>query len=402
MLDQRRARLFLTIAGVDSFGTGLYTATSVLYFTKVQHFSITSVGLALSAGSITALLASLLLGRVADHYGARPTLIVLFLIRAVGYTLYITASQYWAFFALTCLLSCADRASTPINQALISTVFADRERATVLGTVMAVRNGAIVLGSATATIPVLLDSSALYAVGIAVNGVSFAVAALLLRGLRVPVSLPAGPTERDAAVRSPMRDARFVLITVVNGFLFTHVTILTVVMPLWVTEHTSAPRWALTLVLAVNAVTAMLIQIPLNRRTAGFRPAAHAMAAAGLAVGLSCVLYAGSGTTSAPLVAVGLLVVAVLVHTVGACLHLAGTYLSFELSPSRARSRYLSFFNLGRVGQDLVGPTLLTAALLRHTSYSWWLVGASVAAMGVLPSLLLREPPLPTAEQGPC
>jgi MFS family permease len=395
MLKRRETRLLLMTAGVDSFGTGVYSATSMLFFTQVRGFSFTAVGAGISAGSVCALLLSTQLGRLADRYGARPTLIGLFVARAVGYALYLLAEPYWAFLLLTCLVSTVDRASPAINQSLMGTLFGDKDRATILGTVFSVRNGAIVLGSLAATAPVMFDSPALYGVCVAVNAVTFLTAAAVMTRMR-PTAAAAPPRHSShatpAPVRSPLRSPKYLMITGVNAMLLVHNTLLTLVLPLWVTQHTEAPRWALTTLLALNGVLAMACQVPVNRRFSTYHAAARASAMAGVAVLAACVAYAASGSADSALAALGLLVVAMLAHTAGECLHIASTPLSFSLAPPHARGRYLTFYNLGRVCQDLVGPVLLGTALLDSGASVWWLVGAAVAVAGTLPWLLLRGP----------
>ncbi|MFE1912270.1 MFS transporter [Streptomyces anandii] len=397
MLGRRETRLLLLTAGVDSFGTGVYSATSMLFFTQVRHFSFAAVGVGISAGSICALLFSTRLGRLADRYGPRPTLIAVFVARAVGYTLYLLAQPYWAFLVLSCLVTTVDRASSPINQSLMGNLFGQKDRATILGTVFSVRNGAIVLGSLAATVPVMFNSPALYGVCVAVNAGTFLVAAAVLARMpagtaKAETGPAAAGTTEPAAVRSPLRSGPYLLITAVNAVLLLHNTLLTVVLPLWVTEHTEAPRWALTALLALNGVLAMSCQVPVNRRFSSYHAAGRASAFAGVAVLAACVAYAASGAAASALPALVLLVVAMLAHTAGECLHIASTPLSFSLAPPQARGRYLTFYNLGRVGQDLAGPVLLGSALLGSGAPVWWLVGAAVAVAGALPWLLLRGP----------
>ncbi|MEU8971073.1 MFS transporter [Streptomyces monashensis] len=397
MLGRRETRLLLLTAGVDSFGTGLYSATSILFFTLVRHFSVTSVGLGISAGSICALVISPQIGRLADRLGAHRALMMLFLVRAAGYSLYLLAKPYWAFVLLTCLVSTADRASPAINQSLMGALFGEQDRATILGTVFSVRNAAIVLGSMTATVPVMLNSPNLYQACVLANAASFIAAAALLVRMRASAEAATG-TGRGAAgrpaaadVRSPLRSPAYLLITIVNAALLTHNTILTLVLPLWITAHTAAPRWVLTALLALNGALAMLAQVPVNRHFSSYRAASSASAFAGVAIGVACLVYAASGAATSALAATGLLLLAILAHSAGECLHIASTPLSFSLSPPQARGRYLTFYNLGRVGQDLVGPVLLGTALLHH-AWAWCVVAAVVAAAGTLPRLLLRGP----------
>lgn len=232
---------------------------------------------------------------------------------------------------------------------------------------------------------------------VAVNAVTFLVAAAVLTRMpntsRTTGAAAASPGEAVATtIRSPLRSAPYLMITVVNAVLLLHNTLLTVVLPLWVTEHTAAPRWALTTLLALNGVLAMACQVPVNRLFSSYHAASRASALAGVAVLAACVAYAASGTATSALAALAVLVVAMLAHTAGECLHIASTPLSFSLAPPQARGRYLSFYNLGRVGQDLVGPVLLGTALLHSGAPVWWLVGGAVAVAGALPWLLLRGP----------
>jgi hypothetical protein len=68
----------------------------------------------------------------------------------------------------------------------------------------------------------------------------------------------------------------------------------------------------------------------------------------------------------------------------------AAWQLSFAMAPEGSHSRYLTFFNMGRVGQDIIGPTLLVLVLLGPHTWSWLLVGAVVAAGGLLATPVMR------------
>ena len=409
MLERRETRLLLFSVTADSFGTGIFTATSVLFFTQVRGFDVTAVGIAISIGSLCALAAGPVIGAIADRFGAQRSLIVLFLVRAVGYGLFLLATEYWMFLVLMCLVTVADRSSPAINQAVMGQIFSARERATILGTVFSARNAAIVLGALAATLPVVTGDDVWYLAGIGVNAATFVAAAFLMSRLEVPAGAPA-PTLGDpvapATRNRPVRDPRYVLITVVNAVAMTHNTILALVLPLWVVTGTDAPAWGLTMLLAINGALASLCQIAVNRRFASFRAATVAPVWGGLAVFLACAVYAASGHISTPGLALLVLVAAMLAHTAGECLFIASTPLSFELAPRASLGRYLSFYNLGRVGQDLVGPTLVVSPLLHRGTPAWLLVGAVVLVAGLLPWLTLRNhqpvpEPAPEGERAP-
>jgi hypothetical protein len=391
-LRRHEVRSLLAIAAVDSVGTGVYSAIAVLFFTRVKHFAPSSVALAFSLGSVAALVLTPNIGRLADRFGPLPTMILLFLVRAVGYGAYTLVGSYWQFLALTMALYVIDRAGPPIQQGIIGSIFAERDRATSLATMQAVRNVGIVLGSLLASIPLWLDDSAGYSIATLGNALSFVAAAALLYTLRgavpdVKLNRPA-PGER---ISHPARNPRFVAITAVNGLLFTHNTLLTVILPLWVVSHTHAPAWFLAVLLMLNAVLAIITQIPVARFAASTRTAVRAAGLAGIAIGVSCLVYAGSGVPDTAWAACLLLVVAMAAHTVGEVLHVSAAWqLSFAMSPERARVRYLTFFNLGRVGQDVLGPTLLVLVLLGPAVWPWLVVAVVVAAGGLLAGPVMR------------
>lgn len=255
------------------------------------------------------------------------------------------------------------------------------------------RNGAIVLGSLAATLPVVTDSAALYLVGIGINAASFIGAAILVSRLHVPAAKPAdtGPVKQRGVRATPLRDRRYLVITVVNGVAMTHNTILSLVLPLWIVQSTDSPRWSLTALLALNGALAMAAQIPVNRMFADFSAALRASALGGAAVCAACLAYAGAGAVGNAWAALAILVIAMLAHTAGESLVIASTPLSFELAPKESLGQYLSFYNLGRVGQDLVGPLLIVGPLVHQGTPVWVLVGVVVMLVGFVPWALLKD-----------
>lgn len=56
-------------AAVDSFGTGISAAATILYFVTIVGFTANSVVAAMSAGAIFGVLSPILVGRLADRFG---------------------------------------------------------------------------------------------------------------------------------------------------------------------------------------------------------------------------------------------------------------------------------------------------------------------------------------------
>lgn len=92
------------------------------------------------------------------------------------------------------------------------------------------------------------------------------------------------------------------------------------------------------------------------------------------------------------MVAVGLLLTAVVVHTVGELWHSAGGFeVSYALAPPHATGQYLGVFGLGAGLSEAVGPGLLIALCVGWGRPGWFAVGALFALTGLLTPLAVRR-----------
>lgn len=92
------ARTLGALHFVDSLGSGLFMAGSAVYFVVVAGLPVTTVGLGLSLAGFSGFVSSILLGRVADRFGARQMLAVLLTLLAGLYVLYPLVGSAWTFF----------------------------------------------------------------------------------------------------------------------------------------------------------------------------------------------------------------------------------------------------------------------------------------------------------------
>jgi MFS family permease len=168
-------------------------------------------------------------------------------------------------------------------------------------------------------------------------------------------------------------------------------TILTVALPLWVADHTRAPTWTVSPLIAVNTVLAMALQVRFSRGSVDLAGAAKAGRLAGLALAVAAVAFAVSGRLGAG-AAVAALLVAVVAHTCGEMWQAAsGWGISYELSPPTTRASHLSFFNLGVAVQGIVGPALLTVGVVDHEVAGWCALAAVFAVTGLAVTACARH-----------
>jgi MFS family permease len=390
------ARILTLNALVGSIGTGLFLTGSVLYYTRVVGLSNTKVGLGLSIAGVCGMVASIPMGELADRVGPRQVLVALHLWRVVGYSLMAFVHSFWAFLVMVCIVTMADRAGPPINQAMVGTLFTKQERVRTMAFLRAVRNIGLSVGALLAGIALTADTPIAYRLLTLGNAVSFLPMALLVASLRRYQRIPAtaGASAADdlpvPADLRPLRDIPFVGLAVSNGLLMLHDSVLFVALPLWIAQETSAPRIMVSVMLVINTVLTAVGQVRWTAMTETLPAAVRAMVVSGLILAGASLAFAAAHY-GGPVTASLLLVVGIIALTVGENLHSASSWqVSFDLSPAPARAKYLSVFGLGQAGQDMLGPSLITALALGFGATGWIGLGALFAVTGLTTRALAR------------
>jgi MFS family permease len=404
-----RGRVLSYGSAIDSVATGMFLAAATLYFVGIVGIPVARVGLALSIANVCGLVSPVPLGWLADRIGARRVYLALLLVRAVGYVGYVFVTEYGGYLLLTCLLTAASRACTPLLQVIVGEFEGARERTQTMASLRSVNNIGLTVGFLLAGVVQATNSRAAFAGLFVFNGLAFVLVALAtIRAARIPT----GPTASgDTAVpaasaattavqpaaagagndRSPYRDARFITFTLANAVLLLHDSILFILMPLWIVERSGLPATVSSILLSVNTVLTVAVQVYLSRLTHGVALSRRLLhAACALLVG-ACALFAVADHRSAPLVITGA-GAAVVLLTLGENLHaVAGWELSYQMSAPATRTQYLSLFSLSQTAQMVVGPVLITAVVLPGGPAGWLLMAAAFVAATVVATAVARR-----------
>ncbi|MFE0878083.1 MFS transporter [Streptomyces smyrnaeus] len=381
----------VTAALVQSLGIGLFMASSMAFFTRQVGLSAGEVGAGLAAAGAVAIGVTLIAGELADRIGPRRVLATLYAARAVCCVAYGFVSTFWEFMAVTLFALAADRSGPPVLQALVAaTVPVPLERTTLLAVINVVRNCGLGLGAVAAGVALVSDTLVAYQLTLGVIGAAFVGGAVLV--LRVPAGgRPAGSPKHAAddggkrarpvrSVRSVLPYPRYLVLTMLNFLLSFFDVLLMVAMPLWVLERTDAPRYMVSVLFAVNTGLVVLMQIPVSRLADGLRRTSRLFAVAGGAMAVCALCFATAGGADG-WYAIGWLTAAVVALTLGEVLaNSAAWELSIALAPEESRGRYLSVFNMGLSTERIVGPLVVTGALLASGTAGW--VVAAVVFLG--------------------
>lgn len=357
------ARVLTLNAFVGSIGTGLFLTGSVLYYTRIVHLSVTQVGIGLSAAGLIGMVASVLIGGLSDRFGPRRVMVGLHAFRVLAYAAMAVVHNFWQFLVVVVLVTAADRAGPPTNQAMVGRIFTKAERLRTMAYLRAVRNIGLAVGALLAGVALQTDTATAYRALVLGNAISFLPMAFLVFSLRRwERSKPAGdPGDVEAgAGGSPLRDVPFLGLSLANGFLMLHDSILFIALPLWVVDHTAAPRFMVATILVVNTVLTAVGQVWWTHLTETLPAAARALTSAGAVLGAAALVF-GLAHYGNAVLASTLVVLGTVLLTAGENLHSAASWqVSYDLSPAENQTRYLAVFNLGTNGQDMLGPSIVT------------------------------------------
>lgn len=368
---------------VDATGTGCFMAASAIFFTRKLGLTPGLIGVGLTLSGAIGFATTIPWGRAADRWGARRILVLLECVRAIAFGLFALAGSFPAFLAISALLGFADKATPPIQQALIGEAVGEERRQRSLAIVRSTRNIGFALGALLAAAAVSSGTTHAYDGIVLLNAVSFVFVAVLMGTLRVG---PAPTPTRAARGRWRIHDRRYTRLTALNGLLTVHMSLLSVGLPLWLLRHTHTPAAMIPLLLAINAVVAVLLQVPVAGRVRSPGTAIAALRIAGVALAACCLAMPLAHTLAAAGAAM-VAVAAVLALTLAELAQSAGGWeLSFRLAPADRRGQYLGVFSLGTTAQTMVGPLLLTAVVFALGTLGWALLAATTLATGMLAS----------------
>ncbi|MFD4398142.1 MFS transporter [Kitasatospora sp. NPDC058478] len=387
---------------VNTIGSGLSLSVAVLFFTRVLGLSPAQLGLGLTAAGLCGVVASVPAGRAADRWGARPVLVVLVAVQAVGTAGYTLVHSYPAFVVLACGVAAVDRGSAAVRNALYAEVLPPDRRVAGRAYLRVVTNVGICLGTAVGAIALQVDTKPAYLTAILADAASFVVVAVLFHRLpahRLPAHrLPAhahpapvapsaepgdGGARRGKRRNPALRDGPFLVVTVLNAVLALQFAVLEVGVPLWIVHDTEAPRITVAGTLIVNTLLVIALQVRATRGTEDRATAARLCGRGGLLLAASC-LVVGLAHGLPALVAAVVVLGGIALQSLGEVFGQAGGWaLSYDLAGERDHGAYQGVYNAGSAASMMAGPALVSTAVIGFGLAGWAVLGAVLAAAGL-------------------
>jgi MFS family permease len=366
---------------VDTLGKGVWLSAGVVALTRGAGLSAHAVGLGLTLAGALALGSGVVVGRWADRVGARRVLVATLLLEALATAGLAVTRSVPLFLVAATLAAVGAQGSTTARNALIAALAGPDGRVALRARLRSLTNLGITGGAMLGGLGLVLDSRAAYTALLLGDALSFVAAAAFI------MNLPEARRTVDAgriAMRSALRDGRYLAVTALAGVQALNYSLLTVGMPLWVTQRTSAPSWIVAPLLMLNTAIIVTCQVRVSRSMPNPPSAARGLRRAGVAfaIGFAAMGLAGG---PAPAVAVALMAGAVALHTAGELWTAgAGFELSFALADPAAHGEYQGVFGLSQAGASSLGPALVTSLCLPLGAIGWAALGVLLLAAGVV------------------
>lgn len=392
----RRSELVLhTVTLVNALGNGLFTVAGTLFFVQVLDLSPLRMGAGLAAAAALGLAASVPVSRALDGRSLRAAYSALLVVQAVAMALLPTARSFVVFVAVLALGAAGQKSARAVNNALIGRV-AGARRAEVRAVSRSVNNIGTAGGALLSSAAVVSGTDRAYELLVYADAVTFLLAAALVPAVRTAGRLSTATATGIGAgghsrYGSALRDSRYAAVTLADGVMCLEYFVITLVLPLWVVEHTAAPRAVVPALFALNMLLVAAFQIRVSRRARTIPTAARAVRVSGAIFLVSLAALPAAGHVAA-VPAVVLLLVGVGLHTVGELYHAAGaSELSYALAPEDRMTEYQGVFGLGMGVAEIVAPYVLVVACLEGGWAGWAGLAVLLAATGAtLPYLASR------------
>ncbi|MFL6162165.1 MAG: MFS transporter [Jatrophihabitantaceae bacterium] len=379
-------RTFVLATLVNTYGLGLLVVSMPLYFTRVVGLPVGQVGLGLTIAVGTGLLAGVPIGDLADRRGPLATYLAVLLVQFAVALAFLFIRNFAGFVVVAVADTLALTASFAAGGALLRRVGGD-DAVGFRASAYAVTNLGLALGSACSAIALQIDTPTAYHLLIIINAVTCLGAWVILRGLPNydPLPKPASATRWGV-----LSDRAFVAYTVLAGGMSLRFYVITLLLPLWVVEHTHAPRWSIPIFLLINTMLVVLFQVRVGSRVKTIRQGGVAIRRSGVIFLVSCSVI-GLAAGLSGWVALLLLVASVCLHTFGGLWHQAGSFaLNLGLPPAHAQGQYEGFVLIGTGIGGAIAPVLLLGLVLSLGRPGVLGLGAFFALVGLLMPAVTR------------
>jgi MFS family permease len=398
--QDRNVRLLASATLVNTVGMGMFLSAGTVFLVRSVGLSPTDAGLGLTLGALVGFGAGPLLGDVADRRGGREVMCGCMLVEAAASAGLLLVRDTLSLAVVAAVAAVGRSGTASARGAVIGVLAKAHDGARLRTYLRAITNVGLAVGTIGSTIILAIDTRPAYIAMVLTDVATFLVATLILTRLphlartRAPVldAEEGREEERKAGRWLALHDPRYLVLALTTSVASLQYYVLVQALPIWVTEHTQAPRWVAGALFFMAAVVVAAIQVPATRSVTDPRSAARLVALSGPIFWAAWIGLAWASGPPAE-VAVALLVVSVLVHSLAEVWQAAGTFeLSFALADERAHGQYQGVFNVAHGLVEALAPLVVISLCITGGKAGWMVLAAIVTVAGFASAAVERLP----------
>jgi MFS family permease len=380
-----RGRSVLASVAIDSVASGALVPFVPLYFVFRAGLSQSAVGVLMTLAAILALPAGTLASRFVGRFGSARCLVVINYVRALAAVGALFATSRVLALVVLLLSTAGDNAFWAGNSTFVADITGDQRRRwyALEGSI---RNAAMGFGALVGGISVGFAGQGGLTVFMALNAVSFLVAAVLLRGVRTAPRVT--DTTRPARALSVYADVKFSVFLIASVLLVVPLLAMPSVLTLSLVQRGQWGAGLAGALIALNVVILVLTLPVVSRKVERYRHrtvmiAAALSIAAGAAVLAVGFLLPSWGTALCAVVGMVGLTAGELLST-----SVMNDFVA-RIAPAARLAQYMAAYQLGWAAAGLLWPVVMLSLTARGGALVW-LVTAGCGAVAAGACTLVR------------
>jgi len=377
-LDPRLPRdvYVLQVGGLlNAFGNGVVLPFLIIYLHNVRGISLGLAGLAAATQSATALASGFFGGTLSDRVGPKRVLIVALCVMTVAFALMPLIRTPWHAFAVYVVWGAGSGSFWPSQSALLAGLTPPQRRSPAYALQRLPMNLGAAIGGVPAGLVASVAHPSSFTVLFLVNCATYVAYMVVLLRVRSP---ELHPERSHGSWLAVMRDRTFLAYSALNAaFMTAAISLMIELLPAFGKNVTHVSEQEVGIIFALDAIGIVLFQLPVAKLVQG-RRRMRGLAAMGVvwAAALLIVWAAGAWTTATA--AAAALAGAMLVFSIGECLHGAiHAPLGVDLAPPQLVGRYLALSSLSWQVGWIIGPAA-GGFMLGHAPLALWPAAAGV------------------------
>ncbi|MET9952326.1 MFS transporter [Streptomyces sp. NPDC006339] len=396
----RTQRALLAAQLSNAIGDGAFYVTSALYFSRIVGLSAPQIGAGLAVAWGIGSLAGVPLGHLADRRGPRGSAVLLALATAAAVASFLLIRSFLPFLLAAVVYATAQSGLAAARQALLAGLVEPAARVGMLARIQATLNAGLAVGAALGGLALSAGTRGAYLAVFALDAAGFLVCALVLHRLPALPGTPAGAGGEPRLV--VLRDRPYAVLTLLNALLLLRLPLLSLALPLWIVERTSAPGWTVSALFVLNTGAVMLFQVRAARSVTGLGEATRAVGRSSLVMLASCAVFAVTAAGFGPWPTVAVLVLGAVLQVIAEMRHSAGSWqIGFSLAPADRIGQYQGFYGTGVPIARTLGPLLVTTLLIGWGVAGWLVLGGIFVVAGFATKPAVRWAERSRAPYGP-